>query len=123
MDIVTDDQLEMTRKGHMMDTNSYVDQSSMGRSKNSQTLMGRTNKSSRSPLKDNRDSRDKTKKTIQESVNRLSSPKKSNANFHENDEDLVFSIKMSKEEYGQYKKTRETLKGSASGRKTSPMRR
>ena len=82
-----------------------------GASKNN-TLMGRTGQTS-SPLKSTNENLDKKKAIINESVERLSNPQKTAvAPATSKDDDLIFSIKMSKDEYSQYQKMRTEVKTS-----------
>jgi len=54
-------------------------------------------------------SRERKREIIDDSVKRLASPKRTAVSSAElyNDDDLIFSIKMSKDEYQQYLKTKE----------------
>ena len=71
--------------------------------------MGRPQSTSKSPLGTVSSNIDKKKQVITESVERLSSAKKLPAGQQKED-DLIFSIKMSKDEYNQYQKVREDVK-------------
>lgn len=111
--------LEGTRRGGLADTLSYGGQTITGLGKSSSkinTLMSRGG-NSRSPIRNTSVSRERKKQMIAESAERLSSPSKKNLTVNEKDEDLIFSIKMSKEEYNQYKKTRESVKPVSSIKK------
>ena len=84
-----------------------------GASKNN-TLMGRIGQTSKSPLKSTNENLDKKKAIINESVERLSNPQKTAVapSATSKDDDLIFSIKMSKDEYSQYQKMRTEVKTS-----------
>ena len=104
--------LEATRKiANGADTVSGAT-TSYGRSgSKSNTLMTRQPQAtSKSPLRATNEAKEKKKSAIAESSERLSSPPRKANPVSDKDEDLIFSIKMSKEEYTQYKKMREQVK-------------
>ena len=80
--------------------------------------MSQSPAASKSPLRSTHENREKKKVLINESADRLSSPNRNKspvpvANLGKGigkEEDMIFSIKMSKEEYNQYKKTRDNIK-------------
>ena len=103
--------LEATRRvGNGAETVSGA--TSFGRSASKgNTLMSRQPQStSKSPLRATNESKERKKVVIAESSERLSSPPRKPNPVSDKDEDLIFSIKMSKEEYNQYKKVREQVK-------------
>jgi hypothetical protein len=116
LEIISDDLLEANRRGadfggSMGATGSVVGTSTMKGSPSKNTLMaGRQNMAttSKSPLRSTHDNREKKKSMIAESVERLSSPPARKGPV-EKEEDLIFSIKMSKEEYNNYKQTRDKV--------------
>lgn len=101
LEIVSDDMLEAGRKGATGDTSAI---SALNKTGMAATKMS----ASKSPLRTTNESRERRQQMLNESSKRLSSPpKKPMATFNDKDEDLIFSIKMSKEEYAQYLKTKE----------------
>ena len=97
LQILTDQELEAARHGTMQQTYNYF-----GNSKKSKkpALFDSPSKGLRGSKRLGV-SREKKKEIINESVRRLASPMKNTKTATEfyNDDDLVFSIKMSKEEY------------------------
>lgn len=97
----------------MMNDASYtMGGTSFGKSPKKTFLLTKNPVMTKSPMKGDRRSREKKRRIIEESVRRLASPPKKgrgNENYYE-DEDLIFSIKMTKDEYLQYQKTRDFYK-------------
>jgi hypothetical protein len=85
---------------------------SFGKSPKKTFLLTNNPVMTKSPMKGDKKSREKKRKVIEESVRRLASPpKKDRTNEgHYDDQDLIFSIKMTKDEYLQYQKTRDFYK-------------
>lgn len=135
LEIVSDDLLEANRRGADMGgsvggVGSTIGGSAMRGSPSKNTLMGgkpNAASTSKSPLRSTHDNREKKKNMIAESVDRLSSPP-SRKGPVEKEEDLIFSIKMSKEEYNNYRQAREKAKTEVpparpSDRSTSAMKK
>ena len=107
---MSDDQLEGTRRAATDGANYNASLNNRSPSRNN-TLMGRQQTTSKSPLGHTNPNVERKKQLITESVDRLSSPnKKDSAETNQKEDDLIFSIKMSKEEYNQYQKVREDVK-------------
>lgn len=87
--------------------------------------MSRSPATSKSPLRSTHDNREKKKAVINESVERLSSPPRAKSPINPTaggtgkEDDMIFSIKMSKDEYNQYKRTREAIKPEATVKSTA----
>ena len=126
LEIVSDDLLEANRRGgdfagSIGATGSAFGASTLKGSPSKNTLMAGRQSSeatSKSPLRSTHDNRAKKQNMIAESVDRLSSPPARKAPV-EKEEDLIFSIKMSKDEYNNYKQARERAKVEAPPMKTT----
>lgn len=94
------------------DGNYTAGAGSFGKSPKKTFLLTNNPVMTKSPLKADRRSREKKRKVIEDSVRRLASPPKKDRinDGHFDDQDLIFSIKMTKEEYLQYQKTRDFYK-------------